>query len=41
MGSVSDFEHMLAHTHNPIASWTIVCADDKHLARLNIARTSG
>ena len=29
---------MLAHTHNPIAPWTIVRADDKHLARLNIIK---
>lgn len=29
---------MLAHTHNPIAPWTIVRADDKQLARLNIIK---
>lgn len=27
---------MLARTHNPITPWTLVRADDKHLARLNI-----
>ncbi len=27
---------MLARTHNPIAPWTVVRADDKRLARLNI-----
>jgi polyphosphate kinase 2 len=31
-------DEMLAHTHNPIAPWTIVRADDKHLARLNIIK---
>mgnify|MGYP001357910132 CR=1 FL=1 len=31
-------DEMLAHTHNPIAPWTIVSADDKHLARLNIIK---
>lgn len=29
---------MLARTHNPIVPWTIVRADDKHLARLNIIK---
>ena len=29
---------MLARTHNPIAPWTLVRADDKHLARLNIIK---
>lgn len=31
-------DEMLAHTHNSIAPWTIVRADDKHLARLNIIK---
>ena len=31
-------DEMLAHTHNAIAPWTIVRADDKHLARLNIIK---
>lgn len=31
-------DEMLAHTHNPIAPWTLVRADDKHLARLNIIK---
>lgn len=31
-------DEMLAHTHNAIAPWTIVCADDKQLARLNIIK---
>lgn len=31
-------DEMLAHTHNPIAPWTIVRADDKHVARLNIIK---
>jgi polyphosphate kinase 2 len=31
-------DEMLAHTHNPIAQWTIVRADDKHVARLNIIK---
>jgi polyphosphate kinase 2 len=31
-------DEMLAHTHNPIAPWTIVRADNKHLARLNIIK---
>lgn len=31
-------DEMLAHTHNPIAPWTIVRADDKQLARLNIIK---
>ncbi|MDP2031434.1 MAG: polyphosphate kinase 2 [Thiobacillus sp.] len=31
-------DEMLTHTHNPIAQWTIVRADDKHLARLNIIK---
>ena len=29
---------MLARTHNPVTPWTLVCADDKHLARLNIIK---
>ena len=29
---------MLARTHNPTAPWTLVRADDKHLARLNIIK---
>jgi polyphosphate kinase 2 len=29
---------MLARTHNPMAPWTVVRADDKHLARLNIIK---
>lgn len=29
---------MLARTHNPIAPWTLVRADDKHLARLNLIK---
>ena len=29
---------MLARTHNPMAPWTIVRADDKHLARLSIIK---
>ena len=29
---------MLARTHNPMTPWTIVRADDKHLARLNIIK---
>ena len=29
---------MLERTHNPAAPWTLVHADDKHLARLNIIR---
>ncbi len=29
---------MLARTHNPIAPWTIVRADDKHLARINVIK---
>lgn len=31
-------DEMLTHTHNPIAPWIIVRADDKHLARLNIIK---
>jgi polyphosphate kinase 2 len=31
-------DEMLAHTHNPIAPWTLVRADDKQLARLNIIK---
>ncbi|SCC94097.1 UDP-galactose-lipid carrier transferase [Thiomonas sp. X19] len=31
-------DEMLAHTHNAIAPWAIVRADDKHLARLNIIK---
>jgi polyphosphate kinase 2 (PPK2 family) len=31
-------DEMLAHTHNSIAPWTIVRADDKQLARLNIIK---
>ena len=29
---------MLARTHNPIAPWTLVRANDKHLARLNVIK---
>jgi polyphosphate kinase 2 len=29
---------MLARTHNPITPWTLVRANDKHLARLNIIK---
>ncbi len=29
---------MLARTHNPIAPWTLVRANDKHLARINIIK---
>ena len=29
---------MLARTHNPMAPWTIVRADDKHSARINIIK---
>lgn len=29
---------MLARTHNPIAPWIIVRADDKHLARINLIK---
>ena len=29
---------MLARSHNPLAPWTLVRADDKHLARLNIIK---
>ena len=29
---------MLARTHNPMSPWTLVRADDKHLARLNIIK---
>ena len=29
---------MLARTHNPVAPWTLVRADDKQLARLNIIK---
>ena len=29
---------MLARSHNPTAPWTIVRADDKHLARLNVIK---
>ena len=29
---------MLARTHKPTAPWTLVRADDKHLARLNIIK---
>jgi polyphosphate kinase 2 len=29
---------MLARTHNPITPWTLVRADDKHLARINIIK---
>lgn len=31
-------DEMLAHTHNAVTPWTIVRADDKHLARLNIIK---
>ncbi len=30
---------MLARTHTPLAPWTIVRADNKHAARLNIIRS--
>lgn len=29
---------MLAHTHNAVSPWTIVRADDKYLARLNVIK---
>jgi hypothetical protein len=29
---------MLARSHNPMAPWTLVRANDKHLARLNIIK---
>ena len=29
---------MLARTHNPVAPWTLVCANNKHLARLNVIK---
>ena len=38
MGSVSDFEMMLARTHNPMAPWTVVRANEKRAARLNVIR---
>lgn len=40
LGKPSDLarDEMLAHTHNAIAPWTIVRADDKQLARLNIIK---
>jgi polyphosphate kinase 2 (PPK2 family) len=31
-------DEMLARTHNPTAPWTLVRADDKRLARLNIIK---
>lgn len=31
-------DEMLAPTYNRIAPWTIVRADDKHLARINVIR---
>lgn len=31
-------DEMLVHTHNAISPWTIVRADDKHLARLNVIK---
>ena len=31
-------DEMLAHTHNAVAPWTVVRADDKQLARLNIIK---
>jgi polyphosphate kinase len=31
-------DKMLAHTHNPATPWTIVHADDKQLARINIIK---
>lgn len=31
-------DEMLTHTHNPVAPWTIVRADDKHLARINVIK---
>ena len=38
METVLDFEQMLARTHNPTAPWTLVRANDKRLARLNIIK---
>ena len=29
---------MLARTHNPMSPWTLVRANNKHLARLNIIK---
>ena len=29
---------MLARSHNPMAPWTLVRADDKRLARLNVIK---
>ncbi len=29
---------MLARTHNPVAPWTLVRADDKHVARINVIK---
>jgi len=31
-------DEMLLHTHSKASPWTIVCADDKKLARLNLIR---
>jgi polyphosphate kinase len=31
-------DEMLARTHSPMAPWTLVHADDKHLARLNVIK---
>ena len=31
-------DEMLAKTHTPVAPWTVVRADDKHAARLNVVR---
>jgi len=31
-------DEMLARTHSPDAPWTVVHADDKHLARLNLIK---
>lgn len=31
-------DKMLAHTHNPVAPWTIVHADDKQLARIHVIK---
>ena len=36
--TVLDFEQMLARSHNPMAPWTLVRANDKRLARLNIIK---
>lgn len=31
-------DEMLARTSTPLSPWVVVCADDKHLARLNVIR---